>query len=280
MILATLAAFAVMGQPVNVNDRTLSIVTFNLRYGTADDHENAWPLRREFVFDLLRQQKADVIGLQEALHMQVEEIKTALPEYAAIGVGRDDGKEKGEYAAIFFDTRKLKVEDSGTFWLSDTPEVKGSNTWKAGSIRICTWARFTRINGQSFTMYNLHLDNESEMARQKGVELVAQRINGRKIKDAVILTGDFNAGEHSNAIMSVRTLTGLEDTYRKVHANDKEVGTYNAFKLGETHGEKIDYIFASPSLRVREARIIRTSKANRYASDHFPVTAKIDLEDE
>ncbi|MBP7049625.1 MAG: endonuclease/exonuclease/phosphatase family protein [Phycisphaerae bacterium] len=123
-------------------DPNLVVMTFNIRYGNADDKGDGWPNRREMVFDVLRRHDPDVVGLQEALRFQIDEIRAALPQYAEIGVGREDGKTEGEYSAILYRKDHLALDDSGTFWLSDTPEVPGSITWGNACTRVCTWGRF------------------------------------------------------------------------------------------------------------------------------------------
>ncbi|HEX7086759.1 MAG TPA: endonuclease/exonuclease/phosphatase family protein, partial [Vicinamibacterales bacterium] len=179
----------------------LTVMSFNIRYGTANDGDNRWELRRDLLFDVLREEDADIIGLQEALHFQIQEIVAAVPAYASVGVGRDDGKEKGEHSAILFRKERLRVLDSGTFWFSDTPEVPGSTSWGNRITRICTWARFADERGGSFYVFNLHLDHESQPSRERSVQLLAQRIRGRAVTgDPVIVTGDFNVGEDNGAI--------------------------------------------------------------------------------
>ncbi len=261
----------------------LRLMSFNIRYGTADDGPDAWPERREMVFEVLRRFEADVVGLQEALRPQLDELGAALPGYAEIGVGRDDGKAAGEYSAILYRRGRFEVLDQGTFWFSDTPATPGSMTWGNRITRICTWARLRdRAGGASFYVYNLHLDHESQPSRERSALLLAERIRARAAPDPVIVMGDFNSGESNPAY---RHLTGaralpdatvpappLADSYRLRQPDDTVVGTFHAFRGGVT-GEKIDHILVSPEWRVLDASIVRTSRDGRFPSDHFPVTA-------
>jgi endonuclease/exonuclease/phosphatase family metal-dependent hydrolase len=128
----------------------LTVMSFNIRYGTANDGENRWANRREFLFDVVRQSDADLIGLQEALDAQIREILAAVPGYGVVGVGRDDGRTRGEYAAILYRTSRFHVSDAGTFWFSDTPEVVASRSWGNTITRICTWARLVDRDGRAF----------------------------------------------------------------------------------------------------------------------------------
>ena len=141
-------------------------MTFNIRYGTANDGDNNWANRKEMACDVLRRHNPDIVGLQEALRSQIDDIRAALPQYAEIGCGRDDGKTKGEYSAILYRKDRLDVNDCGTFWLSDTPEVPGSTTWGNKITRICTWGRFIpKDPGRPFYMFNTHFDHITQYSR-------------------------------------------------------------------------------------------------------------------
>ncbi len=247
----------------------LKVMTFNIRYGTADDGDNKWENRKDIFFDVLKNQKADIIGLQEALKFQLDEIKARFPEYEQLGVGREDGKTKGEYSAIFYLKRKFKADSTGYFWFSDTPEVPDSRSWGNNVTRICTWVLLKEIStGKSFYYYNLHIDHESQNSREKSAGLLLKRIDGKK---NVIITGDFNAGENNRAVKEIIE-GGFEDSFRVLHPNEKDVNTYHAFK-GTLTGDKIDYIFIRGTFKVNKAEIIRYNKEGKYPSDHFPVTA-------
>jgi endonuclease/exonuclease/phosphatase family metal-dependent hydrolase len=253
----------------------LAVMSFNIRYGTADDGENRWEARRGQLFDLLKAQNSDVIGLQEALHFQIDEILAAVPGYRMVGVGRTDGGQGGEYAAILYRDARLSVRRTGTFWFSDTPDVVKSNTWGAALERICTWALFDDKLGTPFYVYNLHLDHVSQPAREKSVALLLDRIGARAPVLPVVVTGDFNTGESNPVTVAMRT--GFRDTFRVLHPSASEVATGNQFKFGMTTGDKIDYIFVEPATEVLSAEIVRTAVGGRYPSDHFPVVARIRL---
>lgn len=263
--------------------QNVTVMSFNIRYGSAKDGENRWDNRKEQVAELIRQQGPDTVGLQEALRYQIDAIRERLPEYGEVGVGREGGTQ-GEYSAILYRTGRFDVAASGTFWLSDTPDVP-SNTWGAACIRIATWARLVdKQTGRAFFHFNTHLDHVSQSARQKSVRLIASRIASRTPLDPFVLTGDFNAGEDNPAITYLngagesadRTPVAVVDAFRVLHPDAKEVGTFNGFR-GQTDGAKIDFIFVDASTRVLEASIIRTSENGRYPSDHFPVSATLDL---
>ena len=253
----------------------LTVMSFNIRYGTANDGDNHWLKRREQLFALLREQQADVVGLQEALHGQIDEILQAVPGYDYVGVGRGDGRRAGEYAAILYRTARLQPRRSDTFWFSDTPGVVKSTSWGNQIERISTWAYFEDREGPSFYFFNVHLDHQSQPSRERSVALLLERIGARDPKAPVVVTGDFNAGEDNAAAVAMRA--SLVDTFRVRHPDAKEVGTFNGFKPGQTTGEKIDFVFVEPGTEVLDAAIVRTSRDGRYPSDHFPVTAQIRL---
>ena len=257
-------------------------MTFNVRYATANDGENRWANRKALMFDVIRDANADLIGLQEALDAQLGEIVAASPAYGVVGVGRDDGKTRGEYSAILYRRDRFHVSDAGTFWFSDTPAVIASRTWGNNITRICTWARFIDRGGRAFWHYNLHLDHESQPSRERSAALLAERIASRAYPgEPVIVTGDFNAGEDNPAIGALlgprpnNQAPYLVDTFRVRHPDEKTVGTFSGFVSTEINGPKIDYILVLPGTEVLDAAIVRTSRDGRYPSDHFPVTARV-----
>jgi endonuclease/exonuclease/phosphatase family metal-dependent hydrolase len=258
------------------------VLSFNIRYGTAPDGPNAWPERAALVHDVIRREASDFVGLQEALRFQIDAIREAVPGYGEVGVGREDGAEGGEYSAILYRTDRWRVADSGTFWLSDTPEVPGSTSWGNRITRIVTWARFVeRGTGNALWMFNTHFDHESQPSRVRSAELLAERIAAREPRDPVIVSGDFNAGEDNEAIRYLegedpRSPVRLVDSFRVLHPEEQVVGTFNEFS-GRQDGPKIDYVFVEPGTRVLEAEILRDHDDGRYPSDHYPVAAKVVL---
>lgn len=281
----------------------VGVLTFNIRYANRADGENAWAKRKGWVCEILSDERLGIIGVQEALRPQLDDIRAACPKLGEVGVGREDGKEKGEYAAILYHTDQWSVEKSGTFWLSEKPEEPGSKSWKTACTRVCTWALLKETapregkTARVVWVFNTHLDHESAEARANGVRLIARRIadlagEERKRGVPVIVTGDFNAGEQDAA---TRWLTAppeaaagaetppigkLNDTYRTVHAANRTegkaaepVGTFNGFDVKKTGGEKIDYVLASPGVKVTDAWIDRRTRGGRAPSDHWPVGA-------
>ena len=285
--LAAIAIALALVAPIRADQASASepvlVMSFNIRYGTANDGQNRWENRREMLFALLRAENADLIGVQEALYPQIQEILAAVPGYAVAGVGRDDGRTKGEFSAILFRTNRFTLSDAGTFWFSDTPEVVASTSWGNSITRICSWARLIDRDGRAFWHYNVHLDHQSQPSRERSTELLARRVAERDSRrgEPAIVTGDLNVGETNPALTAlVGSLSApgpFVDTFRVLHPDAKEVGTFTGFDATRTSGEKIDYVFVPRGTEVLSAAIVRTSTAGRLPSDHFPVTAKIRL---
>ena len=283
LLLLTLAISAPLtAAPQIAGTLPLSVMSFNIRYGTAQDGENHWTRRQDHLLEVIADARADVIGLQEALDDQIQTIVTQLPMFAAIGVGRDDGKTRGEYAAILYRRDRFRVSQAGTFWFSETPDVVASRSWGNTITRICTWARLIDRDGRAFWVYNVHLDHQSQPSRERSADLLATRVAARPAGEPAIVTGDFNAGEDNPAVRRLVTAQGtaaplLLDTFRALHPSETVVGTFTGFTFGKTDGDKIDYVMVTPDVVVREAAIVRTSRDGRYPSDHFPVVATVQL---
>lgn len=257
----------------NLVQTPLRVMTYNIRYGTANDGENRWELRRPRNVELIRQQHPEVLGLQEALDFQIDAICEKFPHLRRLGVGREDGKAGGEFSPILYDSRRLLALRSDTFWMSDMPTVPGSSTWGNRNVRICTWAYFRDLKtGGYLWFYNTHIDHESQPSREKSVALLLDRIAHRGTTDPYVVTGDFNADEANPAILAAKS-GGLRDSFRLLFPDEKTVGTFNGF---QSYGpDKIDYIFVGPQWEVKKAAIVRDKVDGHWPSDHAAVTATI-----
>lgn len=255
----------------------LTVMSFNIRLNVESDKNNAWPKRKQDVADLLTYYHPDYFGVQEALPEQMKDIKTGLKNYDYIGVGRDDGKEKGEFSAIFYDTNRLDVVKSGTFWLSETPE-RPSKGWDAALNRICTYAVFKdKKSKKEFLAMNLHFDHIGNVARVKSSELILKKIKELNPKNLpVTLSGDFNLTDDSEPIKILSR--NMKDTF--YHSETKHygpVGTFTAFDVNTVPKDRIDYIFTQ-GFTIRSHRHINDRRENLlYPSDHFPVIVHLSL---
>lgn len=252
----------------------LKVMSFNIRYGTANDGENRWDLRKEFLFEVIRENNPDIIGLQEALEYQLQEIIENIPGYGFIGSGRDDGKSKGEFSAILFAKDRFIIDTSETFWFSDQPQVPGSITWGGSLPRICTWGLiFDKFTNKSLYVYNIHWDHQSQISREKSSEALLEKIGLNDKNIPLVLTGDFNCGDANPGIRKLLD-AGLTDTYRALNSKSPDEGTFNGFK-GDKSGEKIDFIFIRGNFEIVSSAIDHSNRNGRYPSDHFPVTATL-----
>lgn len=282
LLLAALAVACATGGRGDAGPVPLDVMTFNIRYGTAQDSTNAWPLRRGVLYDVIRAHSPQVLGLQEALRFQIDEIRGRLGGYAEVGVGRDDGREAGEYSAILYDSKRLEVLEQGTFWFSSTPETPGSTSWGNSITRISSWARFRdSADGGTFYVYNMHWDHQSQPSRDSSAVAVLRHLATVSPAEPIIVMGDFNAGETNSAyrvlLAGASRVDGaprMLDTFRAVNPSASNVGTFHGFR-GGADGEKIDAVLISTDWDVLAATIDRTAKDGRYPSDHYPVTARI-----
>jgi endonuclease/exonuclease/phosphatase family metal-dependent hydrolase len=256
----------------------LRVLCYNLRYITSGDTgERTWVARRDQAADLIKNDAPDIVGIQEGLPPMMNDLADRLPGYAVIGVGREDGIDQGEYAAILVKADRFRVQESGTFWLSDTPTVCNSCTWGNTVTRICTWAKlYDRLTKKTFHFFNTHLDHASDLARQKGTELILARIAERQPAGPVLLTGDFNASEEDPLHATIKA-AGLSDVWKALNATvpPEESGTFHEF-TGVTNRARIDFIYATADLKGLESVIVRSSKSGNYPSDHFPVRATLE----
>ena len=250
----------------------VELMSFNIRFGTADDDEDSWPNRREDVAALIRAELPDVLGLQEALRFQIDELIERCPGYDWVGVGRDDGESAGEHAPMLYRTDRVRLIKHGTFWFSETPDEPGSATYGNTIPRICTWAIFEPTGdseAQRFGVANVHLDHQSASSREWSVRQLLGFV-APWAGTPTFLMGDFNTGPDSAPI---RDIAG------KGWSNTAETPapTFNGFNDNAT-GEMIDFIFAPEGLAVDEWEIIDDrGKDGRWPSDHLPVRAIVRL---
>lgn len=253
----------------------LKVMTFNIRLSLESDNENSWTNRKSDALALMNYYSPDFFGVQEAVPQQMKDIKNGLQNYNSVGVGRDDGKDKGEYSAIFYNSEKLQVLKSGTFWLSETPE-KPSKGWDAAYNRICTYALFRmKKGGKKFWAFNVHFDHVGNVARVNSSKLILEKIQAFNPKNLpTVLTGDFNLTDDSEPIKIISK--SMDDSfYHSESAPYGPKGTFTAFDVTTAPKERIDYIFVK-NFTVNSQRTINDRRENLlYPSDHFPVLAEI-----
>ena len=254
-------------------------MSFNLRTsGASSDGINVWPNRKDLCLSTIRAFNPDLLGTQEVMPDQHAALAT-LPDMQILGVPRDDGISKGEWSALLFRSSRFELLDSGTFWLSETPEVVGSKSWDTALTRICTWAKLReRSTGREILCANTHFDHRGQLARENSAKLLANRLPQLAQGRPIILIGDFNSTDTNPAYLTL-TKAGTSpaiftDTYRELHPQiSPDEATFHAF-TGRTAGSRIDFIFHTPQFQATDAQILRTPANNGvYPSDHYPITA-------
>jgi len=256
--------------------QNLKLMTYNIRLDVDSDGENAWSKRKEYFTSQIQFYSPDIFGVQEALPNQVTYIASALPNYNKFGIGREENGT-GEAAAIYYKKDRFQVQESNTFWLSETPE-KVSRGWDAACNRVCTYGLFKDLKTKKmFWVFNLHLDHIGEEARVKGVQLVLSKmkeINTKKYP--AFLMGDFNSEPETKQIGEIKKV--MDDT--KEVSKEKPFGpsgTFNGFKHNEPVTLLLDYIFISKNsgLTIQKHAVLSDSKDLKYPSDHLPVLIEI-----
>ncbi|TCZ78759.1 endonuclease/exonuclease/phosphatase family protein [Paenibacillus albiflavus] len=265
----------------------LKVMTFNLRVPSVFDGLNSWWFRRKSINDLIRTSNAVIIGIQEGSKQMLNAITNHLPSYK--WVGAHQGKFS-EYCAVIYNERLVTHIDEGTFWLSQTPTIPGSKSWKSAWVRLCTWVHFKSVHAphQEFVVYNTHLDNKSQEAREQGLQVIWRHMMSyTKGKDLpIILMGDLNAEPQNKVIQYLRKLRRdkndkipfFTDVYSRLKNGSLDAigSTFHNFK-GGSKGETLDYIFVTKPFEVQESIVERSKFDSRYPSDHYPVIAKLKL---
>jgi len=270
----------------------IRVMSFNIRYGTANDGANHWNKRKEFLLDTIHAYAPDLLGTQETLGFQKDFLAENLPGYASLGVGREDGKQQGEMTALFYKADRFEKIAEGHFWLSETPEVAGSKSWDSSLPRMVSYVSLKdklHPNAPAFLFLNTHFDHRGVQARLESAKLIAAKANEIAQGQPAILTGDFNTAEGSEPYRvlfanaepateasSPTSKTTWLDTYRSAHPDkNSNEGTFSSFKVDSQQGPRIDWIGCTQHWKVFNASIDRTARDGRTPSDHFPITAEL-----
>ena len=266
------------------DDGQFRVMSFNMRLATTADGDNAWEFRKETFVEVVKENDPLLLGVQEALWTQMEYLDGALEGYKWIGVGRDDGEKKGEFMSIFYKEDAVELLDSGTFWLSQTPDKPGKG-WDAMCCRTVTWGKFRcKKSGKEFVYANTHLDHVGTIARKKGAQLVLERswelTNHGELP--FFVSGDFNVTKESEAYKTITggtdDIPGLVDTnmVAKEHDIAQPYTFHNWGRVPADKGAIIDFIFVNDKVNVEKFKINPLKHSNgRYASDHVSVVATL-----
>lgn len=251
----------------------INVITYNIRLNVASDGVNAWPNRKDNVKALVKFHDADILCVQEALPEQFDALLEN-SNFDVVGVGREDGKRKGEFSAVYFDKDRLTKKDGGTFWLSQTPDVP-SKGWDAALNRVCSWVKlYDKINKKEFIVFNTHYDHIGVQARIESAKLLKQKIQQIAPNLPVIFTGDLNVTPETEAIATIKSF--LSDAKAvSIEAPYGPEGTFNAFDFNSDLKNRIDYVFVNQKFQVQKFAVLTDSKDKRYFSDHLPVFVRL-----
>ncbi len=274
--------------PAAEPENPIRMMSYNIRYNTPNDGVNAWPNRKDHVAEMIGERyKADLAGLQEVLKGQVEDLESRLPDYGWFGVGRDDGKEEGEFCPIFYRKDRMELLDHGTFWLSETPQIPGSRGWDAACNRVVTWGKFKdREANRIIYHFNTHFDHRGKTARLESAKLLWRKVKQIAGELPTVVTGDFNMRESSDPYgiitgeeMFDDTRSDLKDArYASKTDHQGPTSTFTNWKEMGPPETKIDYIFVRNGVDVLTHEVLKDRFNGYYPSDHLPVFAKVGLD--
>jgi endonuclease/exonuclease/phosphatase family metal-dependent hydrolase len=259
----------------------LRVATFNIRYGAANDGEDRWEKRKDLLLRTIAKMDADVIGMQEVVDFQFDELQKAMPEYEFVGVGRNDGKRAGEFVPVCFKSKKFEKVTEGHFWLSEEPDTPGSKGWDAALPRVTTWVRLRdRATMKTILFVSTHFDHKGPKAREESAKLLRARVESLAGSRPAIVVGDFNATEDGRAYANLLGKEGdpwrLTDSFRSAHPKrERGEGTFHGF-TGDRQRDRIDWIVHTSHFKTISSEIVYDSESGHYPSDHFPVTAVLE----
>lgn len=272
-LLATMFSLVSMG----LKAQQITIGTFNIRYDNPRDSGNLWADRAPIVSNLIRFHGFDILGIQEGLKNQLDDMSTALPEYARYGKGRDDGKDAGEHSAIYYKKDRFKLLKSGDFWLSETPDIPGKGWDVTCCNRICSWVYLEDVKTKKqFYAFNVHYDHQGVIARRESSKLILKKISEIAGDKPVLLTGDFNGGRDSEWYKTIATSNQLVDVHSKVKFPYANNSSSNGFRIPRGTSV-IDHIFMSNQFSASKWGILTDTYYGKFPSDHFPVLAEVTL---
>lgn len=254
----------------------LTVASFNIRLKTASDTGNLWDDRKQAVTNLIKFHEFEIFGIQEGFYEQVQDMKSQLPGFEYIGVGRDDGARKGEHSAVFYNAQRFKLIKDGTFWLSATDTQKPNKGWDAALPRICTWGVFEdNENGKTFIFMNTHFDHVGVEARRESAKLILEKAKELAAGLPIILTGDFNVDETNEAYFTLSKSGIVRDTHELAEIVYEPNSSFNAWGKGLKPKQRIDHIFITEPFRVHKYGILTDTYMGKFPSDHFPVVSKL-----
>lgn len=292
LLIFVMVVFAGCGEPKDtqetatdsITNEPIRVMSFNIRYDNPDDGPDAWPNRKEFVASTILFHKADIVGIQEGLIHQLNELDGFLDGFERVGVGRNDGEEAGEFSAIYYRSDRFEPIETGNFWLSQTPDVPGSVHWDADQTRIVSWAHFRdHATNEIFYAFNTHFDHRGVEARINSAKLIVEKIDQIAGNEPVVLTGDFNTTDDREPYKIITeteregmSLVLYDGFYHSENGHHGPTSTSNGFESIRPD-RRIDYIFVNDGFQVLYHGALADVRDGHFPSDHLPVLAEIEL---
>lgn len=297
---------AILFSTLSISAQELVVASYNIRNDNQGDAQrgNGWVQRCPVICDQIEWNDVDVFGAQEVKRNQIDDMLRELEDYDYVGVGRDDGKDKGEFSPVFYKRDRFKLLDQGTFWISETPEKVGVKGWDAALPRICSYARLQdKVTKRKFWFFNLHMDHVGVEARREGAKLIARKITQMCGNEPAMVSGDFNVDQNNEAYKTIVSQGVLTDSYEKSAKRYIQNGTFNSFNPNLYTKSRIDHIFVTKQVNVSHyavltdgywtentmpAKSIKGEAApkeisfqkyiHRCPSDHYPVMIRVTLD--
>jgi endonuclease/exonuclease/phosphatase family metal-dependent hydrolase len=277
-LLLLLIAFccAGIGKSQTAETTSLTVMTWNIRYNNPGDGPNAWPNRQERVTAFLTEVSPDILCMQEVLSGQLADVLKACPGYAAFGVGRDDGREAGEYVPVLYQTSRFRLLKGGHFWLSPTPDIAGKKGWDAACARMVSWVKLTGKSQDTLFIFNTHFDHIGQTARLESAKMLTHAVDSLAGNHPAIITGDFNATVHQTPH---QVITGAGYADARMISLSVPAGpeyTFTGFDKAGKPGDRIDFIYLKNTKPVKEYLVREDSFNGFYLSDHLPVIVSLE----
>lgn len=297
---------AILFTSISLSAQELVVASYNIRNDNSGDAKrgNGWAQRCPIICDQIEWNNVDIFGAQEVKRNQIDDMLRELEGYAFVGVGRDDGKDKGEFSPVFYKTDRFKLLDQGTFWISETPEKVGVKGWDAALPRICSYARLQdKVTKKKFWFFNLHMDHIGVEARKEGAKLIARKITEMCGNEPAMVSGDFNVDQNNEAYKTIVSQGVLTDSYEKSAKRYIQNGTFNSFNPNLYTKSRIDHIFVTKQVNVSHYAVltdgywtentmpVKSIKGeaapkeisfqkyiHRCPSDHYPVMIRVTLD--
>ncbi len=271
-----LLLFLFISTGTTLSSQEVEVMSYNIKFANETDGENSWSKRKDHITNQIKFHEPEIFGVQEALVSQLKHFQSEMDNYKYVGVGRDDGKEAGEFSAIFYNAEAFEVLENETFWLSETPD-EISVGWDAAMERVCTYAKFEDKNsGKIFWVFNTHFDHVGAKARENSAKLIWEKISAvNKENLPVILMGDLNLEPDTSGIQFL--MQKMNDSKAVSKLDFGPEGTFNGYNFKEPVTRRIDYIFVSDNIEVKKYAVLSDSKNLKYPSDHLPVWVEVNF---